>query len=773
MSNSVLMEPSHVPPIPQRPRNSMAVIQSLTTPSHFFDERSTESRFLKPHRRPRPQMTLQTNVDALFPRAHSPEGQLMGPSTTTPKPGFLGFFGRSFSSGKTAKRNASLSDSHCEDLPVTDIPHAENETTPFIPKRSLTDEHISYKESRPNLTNARPRRPPRTLVTARNNGPQSDPITSPWDPPPLFEAYPQAVKHAYLPVPTLPIEEILRRHQYECYSRSRQEIITGSATLSIINDDAPPSPEKARLEQALFISKSEWTHKIFVLVKSGHLLQYAAKGSYDRRPEKVLPLEKNSAVFASDAIPGKHWVLQVSQRSDVADFGATDTTGSLFRKLSFKGSPPTRKPVGNLLLILYGADEMECWMSTIRRQIEDFGGNPAATEARVRDKIAEVHGLSGRSSTDSSSTPLDSERISSLDGLGLYSPGISNHGRPENPPRPGYESHTPEPAEPRSFFRPPSDAGSVSTGTHSDDQTQLDRLREDFDTSSTSRGTSLASTPIREGFSQSGPRTHCKQPSTDSYTSNMVRSESADSQRIIAVDRISLDHPRPPFLSCRTRSNSDRTVYTLAPRSSPVLGSKYVPTCPSPLSPIPPNVLAGSSRQGGWPTGHGKSSSISSMASTCVTGYFDVIDPSDPTAEITASIYNLLNSSPPMDVITEFRHRRSSSAQGRPRRSSASVRSRANSSSQPRSAPGSPPMGHEIDTLTAYRPKPLRINKRTSISSVASGPPPAPPPACPLPAVPPEPVTPNLWTGDHRAAELRKQSWKVTRAYHPLRVDVL
>ncbi|KAI9789188.1 MAG: hypothetical protein M1816_006322 [Peltula sp. TS41687] len=752
----------------------MAVIQSLATPSPVLDERATESKFLKPLRRARPQMSIQTHVDAHYPRAQSPEEPLMGTSTTTSRPGFLGFFGRSFSSGKTLKRNAPLSGSESDDLPTTDIPHTDNETTPFIPKRSLTDEHISWREPRPSLSNVGPRRPSRTWA-ARTHSPQFDNIASPWDPPPLFEAYPQAVKHAYLPVPTLPIEEILRRHQYECYSRTKQEIITGSATASFINDDAPPSPEKARLEQALFISKSEWTHKIFVLVKSGQLLQYAAKGSYDRRPEKVLPLEKNSAVFASDAIPGKPWVLQVSHRSDAADFGATETGSSLFRKLSLKGSPPTRKPVGNLLLILYGADEMECWISTIRKQIEDLGGNPAATEARVREQIAEVHGVSSRPSIDSSLTLMDSERISNLNGLGLYSPGISDHGRHNKPPRPSYESHTPEPAEPRSFFRPPSDAGSASTGTHSDDQTQLDRLREDFDASSTSRGTSLASTPVREDFSQSGQTTHCKQLSIDSYTSNMVRSESADSQRIVPDERISHDHPRPPFLCSRTRSMSDRTVYTTTvPRQSPRLGSKYVPTCPSPLSPIPPNFLPGSPRHGGWPTGHTKTSSISSMASTCVTGYFDVIDPTDPTAEITASIYNLLNSSPPMDVISEFRQRRSSSAQRRPRRPSAGVRSRTYSGSQPRSAPGSPPIGLEIDPLATYRPKPLRINKRTSsVSSVASGPPPAPPPACPLPAVPPEPVALNLWTGDHRAAELRKQSWKVTRAYHPLRVDVV
>ena len=36
-------------------------------------------------------------------------------------------------------------------------------------------------------------------------------------------------------------------------------------------------------------------------------------------PEKILALSKDSVAFASDAIAGKHWVLQVSQHADDDD----------------------------------------------------------------------------------------------------------------------------------------------------------------------------------------------------------------------------------------------------------------------------------------------------------------------------------------------------------------------------------------------------------------------------------------------------------------------
>lgn len=42
------------------------------------------------------------------------------------------------------------------------------------------------------------------------------------------------------------------------------------------------------------LSKADWIQKIFVLVTSGYLLQYSGEGSFDRLPEKMMQLGKDS-----------------------------------------------------------------------------------------------------------------------------------------------------------------------------------------------------------------------------------------------------------------------------------------------------------------------------------------------------------------------------------------------------------------------------------------------------------------------------------------------
>ncbi len=42
------------------------------------------------------------------------------------------------------------------------------------------------------------------------------------------------------------------------------------------------------------LSRADWTQKIFILVTSGYLLQYSGDGSFDRLPEKMMQLGKDS-----------------------------------------------------------------------------------------------------------------------------------------------------------------------------------------------------------------------------------------------------------------------------------------------------------------------------------------------------------------------------------------------------------------------------------------------------------------------------------------------
>ena len=85
------------------------------------------------------------------------------------------------------------------------------------------------------------------------------------------------------------------------------------------------------------------------IVLSRYLLQYSGDGSFDRLPEKMMQLGKDSVAFASDVLPGKHWVLQISQAMD-ADGAPTADSRSLFSRLSFRGADYRRTTTSILLV---------------------------------------------------------------------------------------------------------------------------------------------------------------------------------------------------------------------------------------------------------------------------------------------------------------------------------------------------------------------------------------------------------------------------------------
>lgn len=163
--------------------------------------------------------------------------------------------------------------------------------TPAIPGRpTTTGSHMnlqaksvrSTKAGKPSpkssksSTKSSPRRPPRTSAT--------------WDPPPLFQAYPQAIKHATLSASTLSADAILRMSNHKRNGSTIRDEIAGTGSDGVDLSPAARKTEKAkskhRRQISGSISKAEWTQKIYVLVTSGYLLQYAGEGSFDRLPEK-------------------------------------------------------------------------------------------------------------------------------------------------------------------------------------------------------------------------------------------------------------------------------------------------------------------------------------------------------------------------------------------------------------------------------------------------------------------------------------------------------
>lgn len=187
------------------------------------------------------------------------------------------------------------------------------------------------------------------------------------------------------------------------------------------------SPELARVDTRQHHSHRTVAHvvlptKLFVLVTSGYLLQYAEEGPSDRLPEKVLHLGKESAAFACDLVPGKHYVLQVAQAID-EDGVTLQNTGSIFSKLGIR-TAASKRVASDLLLVMPSGQEMESWMSAIRREIVVLGGRqslltspaspgPNVSEVLSRHLEAPKHHLQIKRNLDqvtSAGAPLPEQR---------------------------------------------------------------------------------------------------------------------------------------------------------------------------------------------------------------------------------------------------------------------------------------------------------------------------------------------------------------------------
>ncbi|GJC96964.1 peptidase family M20/M25/M40 protein [Colletotrichum higginsianum] len=237
----------------------------------------------------------------------------------------------------------------------------------------------------------------RRPTTSEKSRPQIAPAARPsrgnlatWDPPPLFQAYPQAIKHAQLPAATTSADVILRLTDRKGSVSLRDDLTQLALTPELAEEHRTAERARKKHLRTLSTVRLEWTTKIYVLCTSGYLLQYAGDGNFDRLPEKVLHLSKDSAAFVSDAIPGKHWVLQVSSVTESNGLSTTDSR-SLLARLPFRASD--KRHADNFLMVFDSADEMESWISILRREIEALGGKKNLSETgrpRADDKVAEL-----------------------------------------------------------------------------------------------------------------------------------------------------------------------------------------------------------------------------------------------------------------------------------------------------------------------------------------------------------------------------------------------
>ncbi|KAI5463329.1 hypothetical protein BGZ63DRAFT_189831 [Mariannaea sp. PMI_226] len=239
-----------------------------------------------------------------------------------------------------------------------------------------------------------------------------------WSPPPLFKAFPQAVKHTTLLTASLPTEVILRLHE--------RRAAAGEAPDEQIEQNGEKTKTKKRHRQnpSGSMPKFEWTNKIYVLATSGYLLQYSAEGPFDRFPEKILQLNKDSAAFASDVIPGRHWVIRVSSSLESDNTPVPDSR-SLLSRMTFRAVE--RRNASTFLMVFDSASEMEGWLATLRREIEILGGKKPLDEIglpKVEDDPSQLRAQTSQRTL----VVRDPQRLSRIGSQSFIWQGADNDG---------------------------------------------------------------------------------------------------------------------------------------------------------------------------------------------------------------------------------------------------------------------------------------------------------------------------------------------------------
>ncbi|KAI9727328.1 MAG: hypothetical protein M1828_006947 [Chrysothrix sp. TS-e1954] len=206
-----------------------------------------------------------------------------------------------------------------------------------------------------------------------------------WEPPPLFQVYPQAIRHCRLEAPHSPQGNKYRGKKIKNESEDTSDTRTVRRRPSFFRPKGGSSNASSHtLPSPIARADGSRSRKIYVLVTSGYLLQYAAEGSSERKPEKVLKLGPKSAAFASDVIPGKHFVLQIVQMTVEVDGVPCPPRKSFMSKLGISNPIKTRNNSDNILMVFERPEDMNKWMISIRKEIDHLAGNKVRSPTTPR-----------------------------------------------------------------------------------------------------------------------------------------------------------------------------------------------------------------------------------------------------------------------------------------------------------------------------------------------------------------------------------------------------
>lgn len=186
---------------------------------------------------------------------------------------------------------------------------------------------------------------------------------------PFSEALPKCLKHITLAVPSIDADGLLK------LQKLRKDSKVTAPNETELYPDAKVQESKRRNSATI---SSEWMTSTFVLSTKGLLSQYAAAGKPERLPERNIQLNSGSAAFASDAISGKHWVLQVTK-----SFSDDSTGAASISRLSRIGIRSNKSVASNMLLVMENAEDMEEWLAVLRREITSQGSETYQPEKIV------------------------------------------------------------------------------------------------------------------------------------------------------------------------------------------------------------------------------------------------------------------------------------------------------------------------------------------------------------------------------------------------------
>lgn len=196
------------------------------------------------------------------------------------------------------------------------------------------------------------------------------------NPPPFAEALRHAILHAKLDTP-------------EITNTVKKDKSAANSPAVEVDVQVSPLVHRRRMSR----SNSEGYNlvsKVFVLTDDGCILQYRSDGASNRAPERILELGPQSIAVASDAIPGKHWVLSAVCDGRRETPQANLTLRPSRSRLFLRHAPEVKRHVRDLLLVFANDSIFNQWLICVRKEIEALGGLEYRPDSRGANSLLQM-----------------------------------------------------------------------------------------------------------------------------------------------------------------------------------------------------------------------------------------------------------------------------------------------------------------------------------------------------------------------------------------------